>query len=238
MSLKLLILRPLDGAKQTEQRARKRGLDAVIDPLFVIEPVAWTAPEAGNFDALLLTSANAVRCGGAALETYRSLPVLAVGEKTAAAAMEAGFHVEKTGSSCARDLLHQLEGAAYHRILWLAGKQHTDLPAVAQQLTIVPVYQSRAMPLGQQAQACLAEESIILLHSARSAQHFVAELDRLGLPKNRQHLLAFSAKVAKAAGPGWKSVQSADHPDDDALLALASALCQGIERIGSVERPH
>ncbi len=238
MSLKLLILRPLDGAKQTERRARERGLDAVIDPLFVVEPVAWVASEARNFDALLLTSANAVRYGGAGLEACRSLPVLAVGEKTAVAAKEAGFHVEKTGDSCARDLLRQLEGTPYRSILWLAGEQHTDLSAVAQQLTVVPVYRSRAIPLGKQAQACLADESIILLHSARAARHLVAELDRLRLPKDRQHLLAFSAKVAEAAGQGWSSVQIADHPDDDALLALASALCQGIERIGSVERPH
>ncbi len=226
MTPKLLILRPVDGALQTERRARHLQLPAVVDPLFTVESIAWSGPEAKDFDALLLTSANALRFGGGGLNAYLSLPVLAVGEKTAAAAEEAGFHVEKTGESCARDLLRQLEDAPYRNILWLAGVQHTDLSSVDQQLEIVPVYRSNAVPLGEQAKACLAEETIILLHSVRAARHLVSELDRLRLPKSRHHLLVFSAKVAKTAGQGWKSVQTADHPDDDALLSLASALCR------------
>lgn len=226
MTLPLLILRPLDGALQTERRARDLGLPAVVDPLFIVDSIAWSGPEAKDFDALLLTSANALRFGGAGLDAYRSLPVLAVGEKTAAAAVNAGFRVEKTGQTCARDLLRALDDASHRNILWLAGDQHSDLSSVAQQLEIVPVYRSNAIPLGEQAKTCLAEETVVLLHSARAARHFVAELERLRLPKSRHHVLAISRKVAEATGPGWKSVQCADHPDDDALLSLASALCR------------
>lgn len=226
MTLPLLILRPLVGALQTEQRADDMGLSAVVDPLFTVEPVAWSAPEAKDFDALLLTSANAIRFGGARLDAYRSLPVLAVGEKTAAAAKDAGFQIAKTGKACAHDLLRQSEDIPYRNILWLAGVQHTDLSPVVQRLEIVPVYRSNAIPLGERAKACLAEETVVLLHSVRAAGHFASELDRLCLPKSQHHVLAFSAKVAEAAGQGWKNVQTASHPDDDALLSLASALCR------------
>ena len=226
MTPTLLILRPLDGARQTERRAQELGLPAVVDPLFTVESIAWSGPETKDFDALLLTSANALRFGGTGLDAYRSLPVLAVGKKTAAAAESAGFHVESTGESCARDLLRQLEDASYRNILWLAGDQHTDLSSTVQQLEIVPVYRSNTIPLGEQAKACLAGETVVLLHSVRAARHFVSELERLRLPKVRHHVLAFSARVAEAAGRGWKSVQCADHPDDDALLSLASALCR------------
>ncbi len=226
MTLPLLILRPLDGALQTERRAKDLGLPTVVDPLFIVESIAWSGPKAKDFDALLLTSANALRFGGAGLNAYRSLPVLAVGEKTAAAAEGAGFHVEKTGKTCAHDLLGQLEDARHRNILWLSGVQHTDLSSVGQQLEIVPVYRSNAIPLGEKAKACLAKETVILLHSARAARHLVSELGRLRLPKSQHDVLAFSAKVAKAAGQGWKSTQTADHPDDDALLSLASALCR------------
>ncbi len=226
MNLPLLILRPLDGALQTERRAKELGLPAIVDPLFVVEPIAWSGPETKDFDALLLTSANALGFGGPQLDAYRSLPILAVGEKTASAATEAGFHVAETGATSARDLLGRLEDGRYRNILWLAGDDHTDLSAVDQQLEIVPVYRSTAIALGKRAKACLAGETVILLHSARAARHFVSELDRLGLPKSRHHVLAFSEKVAEAAGQGWKKVQTASHPDDDALLSLASALCR------------
>ncbi|WP_339689265.1 uroporphyrinogen-III synthase [uncultured Parasphingorhabdus sp.] len=226
MNLPLLILRPLDGALQTERRAKELDLHVVVDPLFAVEPIAWSGPEAQDFDALLLTSANALRFGGPQLNAYRSLPILAVGEKTAAAAIAAGLHVAETGATSAQDLLGGLEDGRYRNILWLAGHDHTDLSATDQQLEIVPVYRSNAIALGEQAKACLAGETVILLHSARAARHFVSELDRSGLPKSQHRVLAFSGKVAEAAGQGWKMVQTASHPDDDALLSLASALCR------------
>tara|TARA_R110001599_G_scaffold29407_4_gene100526 strand:- start:3148 stop:3834 length:687 start_codon:yes stop_codon:yes gene_type:complete len=225
MTPKLLILRPFDGALQTERRAKDLGLSAVVDPLFAVESIAWSGPVAEDFDALLLTSANALRFGGPRLAEYRSLPVLAVGEKTAAAAMAAGFQVVRSGKTDARDLLDQLGDAAYREILWLAGEQHMELSVEGRHLETIPVYRSKAMALGQEAIACLAEETIIVLHSARAASQLVSELKRLRLPTHIHHVLAFSEKVAEAAGQGWKSVQSAEHPDDDALLSLASTLC-------------
>src|SRR5687767_8581448 len=87
---RLAILRPEPGASATVSRAAAIGLDAFAMPLFEIEPLAWEAPEPTAFDALLLTSANAVRCGGQALERLRGLPVHAVGEATAEAARRAG----------------------------------------------------------------------------------------------------------------------------------------------------
>ena len=222
----LLILRPLDGALQTEQRAKERGLQVVVDPLFVVEPVAWSAPPAEDFDALLLTSANAVARGGGQLATFRSLPVLAVGEATASAAENAGFQVAKQGASGGQALLDSLAVQEYLRILWLAGEQHSALDATGRDLHIAPVYRSRAAGLGEKAMACLQGEAVVLLHSARAARHLAAELDRLQMKRDRHHAVAFSAKVAEAAGQGWRSVCIADHPDDDALLSLATGLCQ------------
>ena len=226
MTRPLLILRPLDGALQTERRAQERGLQTVVDPLFSVEPVAWSGPAAQDFGALLLTSANAVASGGAELDAYKSLPVLAVGEATAVAAEKAGFAIEKTGTSNAQALLDSLAEDRYRRILWLAGEQHSQLDAGQRELHIIPVYRSRAVALGEKAVACLQRETVILLHSARAARHLVAELERLRIKRDRHHTLAFSAKVAEAAGEGWRSLQIAAHPDDDALLSLATGLCR------------
>lgn len=222
----VLILRPLDGALQTERRAQELGLQTVVDPLFVVEPIAWAAPAMEEFDSLLLTSANSVACGGAQLDTYRSLPVLAVGEATARAAENAGFQLEGIGSSDGQSLLDGLPAARYRNILWLAGEQHSALDAGERELHIVPVYRSRALALGDKAAACLQAEAAVLLHSARAARHLAAEMDRLHIGRDRHHAVAFSAKVAEAAGQGWRSLQTAQHPDDGALLSLATGLCQ------------
>src|SRR5204862_3541714 len=90
---RVIVLRPEPGASATVGRARRRGIEAVALPLFETEPIAWEAPDPARFDALLLTSANAVRLGGDQLDALRALPVHAVGEATAYAAREAGFEV-------------------------------------------------------------------------------------------------------------------------------------------------
>jgi uroporphyrinogen-III synthase len=226
MMMPVLILRPLDGALQTERRAKQLGLQTVVDPLFTVESIAWSGPAAQDFDALLLTSANAVSHGGTQLEAYKSLPVLAVGQATARAAENAGFHIVKTGESGGQQLLNQLPANQYRSILWLAGEQHSIFDSGERQLHIVPVYRSRASALGEKAVACLQADTTILLHSARAARHLVSELDRLQIARDRHHALVFSAKVAEAAGQGWRSVQMADRPDDESLLSLATRLCQ------------
>lgn len=226
MTCPLLILRPLDGALRTERRAKDLGLRPVVDPLFTAESIIWTGPAAQDFDALLLTSANAVTYGGTQLDIYKSLPVLAVGQKTATAAENAGWHIAETGDSSGQQLLDQLPADQYRNILWLAGEQHSALDPGDRQLQIVPVYRSRAIALGEKASACLQQEAVIVIHSARAARHLVSELDRLQIKRDRHHLVVFSAKVAEAAGRGWRSVHTAERPDDDALLSLATGLCQ------------
>ena len=134
-----MIVRPLDGALQTERRAKDLGLQTVVDPLFTVESIKWSGPLAQDFDALLLTSTNAIKYGGAQLNAYRSLPVLAVGKKTARAAENAGFEIAKTGNSGGQQLLDELSADQCRRILWLAGKQHSVLDSGDRKLDIVQV---------------------------------------------------------------------------------------------------
>ena len=221
----LLIVRPLDGALQTERRAKDLGLQTVVDPLFTVESIKWSGPLAQDFDALLLTSTNAIKYGGAQLNAYRSLPVLAVGKKTARAAENAGFEIAKTGNSGGQQLLDELAADQCRRILWLAGEQHSVLDSGDRKLDIVPVYESRTNDLGARATACLQRETVIAMHSSRAARHLVSELDRLQIPRGRHHAVVFSGNVAEAAGQGWGSLHTADRPDDDSLLSLATRLC-------------
>jgi uroporphyrinogen-III synthase len=213
---RVLVLRPEPGASRTVEAARQRGLDPVSAPLFEIEPLAWEALEASRFDALLLTSANAVRHGGDELAKLRSLPVHGVGPATAEAARDAGFAIASVGSEGVEQLLASLPSDL--RLLHLAGQDRTDPGDAAQAITVIPVYSARALPSPDLAEA---EGSVALIHSPRAGRR-LAELvaNRDGIA-----IAAISSAAAEAAGVGWTAIEVADRPDDEALLALAARLC-------------
>ena len=129
---RLFILRPEPGASATAERARALGLDCVRVPLFEVEPLPWSAPDPAAFDGLLLTSANALRCGGDQLARLRSLPVHAIGEATADAARASGFDVATTGDGALEQLLQALNPKL--RLLHLAGEVRTRLDEIHSEL--------------------------------------------------------------------------------------------------------
>ena len=213
---RLLVLRPEPGASATVANAHERGLDAVAVPLFEVEPVAWEAPDAGGFDGLLLTSANAVRFGGDALNSLWGLKAFTVGEATAAAARGAGFDIAATGDAGVDRLLGSIEPEL--RLLHLCGEQRREPNGAKQQITSIIVYRAKPTErpdLGD-VQGCVA-----LVHSPRAGGRF-AELvsERASIS-----IAAISGAAADAVGKGWKRVDVAEHPSDDALLALAARLC-------------
>lgn len=207
-----LVLRPETGATATVARLAAAGVIATAVPLFRVVPVDWQRP-AGEFDALLLTSANAVRHGGAGLAAVRDLPVVAVGEATAATARAAGFAVIAAGAGDAAAAVQAAEG---RRLLHLAGRDRVAAPAV----TAVTVYASEAIdpPAGA---LDAAADGLVLLHSARAATRFAAIVP---VERERVRIAAISAAVAVAAGFGWARVAVAERPADAALVATAASL--------------
>jgi uroporphyrinogen-III synthase len=215
---RVVVLRPEPGASETLARAAERGLDVVAIPLFRIEPVEWQVPDPGQFDALLLTSANAVRFGGPGLEALRKLPVHAVGEATAEAARGFGFEIASVGDGGVEQLIARLDPKL--RLLHLAGE---DRAAPSREVTVIAVYRSRAVEAPEELET--AEETVVLIHSARAGSAFAEAADRLGLDRAAIRIAAISPAAAEAAGAGWAAIESAVEPTGDALLALAERLC-------------
>jgi len=217
---RVFVLRPQPGASETLRKLAGRGTEAVALPLFAIEPIEWRAPDPAEFDALLLTSGNAVRHGGAELAKLRALPVYGVGEATANAAREAGFIVAQTGSAGVDALLAQIP--ADLRLLHLAGEHRMDPSAAQQRLTTVAVYRAEALPPPQLKQV---QGNLVLIHSPRAGLRFAELADAAGLDRGTINIAAISASAAEAAGAGWAAVDVAEQPSDDSLLALAERLC-------------
>lgn len=213
---RLLILRPEPGASATAEGARLLGIDPIVRPLFTIEPIAWSPPDPARFDALLITSANALRHGGERLATLAGLPIVAVGAATAEAARMAGFEVAAIGTAGASALLDLLPGR--QSLLHLAGEDRADTHG-RHSIHAITVY--RAASITNPDLPDLSE-MVIAVHSTRAG----LRLAELAGDRSSTVVVAISEAAAAACGSGWPAVEWAREPGDSALLALAARLCQ------------
>jgi uroporphyrinogen-III synthase len=217
---RLFVLRPEPAAHRTVERALELGLDATAVPIFELEAVEWPSPRPDEFDAILLTSANAVNLGGGQLERLRNLPVHAVGEATAIAAEVAGFGVATVGRGGVDELLEAIEPGS--RLLHLCGEDRRAPERARQEIHCVTVYRARAVdrPAGLEG----LRDQVAAIHSPRGGKR-LAEL----VPEGERatiRVAAISQAAADAAGSGWADVRVASAPNDSALLALARRLCE------------
>ena len=217
---RLFVFRPEPAARQTIRTAQDLGLDAVSIPLFELESIDWTVPDPGDFDAMLLTSANAVRMAGEGLASFRALPVHAVGEGTAVAARVVGLGLASVGNGGVDELLAEVPRDA--RLLHLCGEDKSEPTTSGRLITSVAVYRANAKSDVSGLQALEGQAAVV--HSPRAARR----LAELVSPDARStvRLAAISKATAEAVGDGWQEVRTAPVPRDTELLALALLLCQ------------
>lgn len=212
---KLLLLRPEPGLSESAERAAAMGLEVIACPLFRVVAVDWVVPDPEGYDALLLSSANAVRHGGHGLETLKHLPVHAVGPATATAARDAGFRILSVGRGDLTDLLAELPPTL--RLLRLAGEDRREVPS-GEAIDTCVVY--RSVPI-EAPELPPLEGLVAAVHSPRAGHRFA----ELAGSRDRTAIAAISAAAAQACGAGWEHIESAGKPEDPALLALAAMLC-------------
>lgn len=220
MSRAIAVLRPEPGNRVTAAAIEAQGRHAIRLPLFEARPLAWDVPDPSRFDALLLTSANAVRHAGPGLSQLRDLPVHAVGDVTAEAARRAGFAVAATGDAGAEALVAQATALGVRHALHLAGRERT-LEAGGIIAQVLTVYASEALPVTPHEAAKLAG-AVALVQSARAG----ARLAEIVEPAARGDiaLIAPSARAAAAAGDGWERIIVPPDFRGTALIDAAIAL--------------
>jgi len=124
--LRILVTRPQPGAEQTARALRERGHEPIVAPLLQIEILAEIDPDTGSWDAILLTSANALcGIGKFASHSERDVPIFAVGDATAKAARDNGFTNVTSAGGTLNDLINlvasRLKPPA--RLLYVAGEE-------------------------------------------------------------------------------------------------------------------
>ncbi len=219
----VLICRPRPGADTTAKRAETLGMDAIVYPLFSVEPLTWTPPAPESFDAIMLTSANALRHGGDAVKQYASLPTFAVGETTAEASEKDGFQDIRVCGPNVQALITSIHNAGYKNILHLSG--HHVRPYDPKGLNIIrlPVYHAADAGDAEELATHLTHAPIVLVHSPRAGER----LAMMTTFEQRQSIsvIAISGAALEACGGDWKSTQAAEEPSDAAMLALARQIC-------------
>lgn len=222
MTRPLAVLRPEPGNAATCARAAAAGFETLSLPLFAVEALDWDVPDPAQHDALILTSANALRFGGFGIAALTGLPVLAVGPHTAAAARAAGFDVMAIGGGDGAQIARLAEQRGICRALHLTGRDRT-LGAGGAIASVLAVYHSVAVPIAPAALQAL-DGTIALLHSTRAARQLETLIGSAELDRSRIAVAAFSRAIADGLGPGWGGIAAAAVPDDAALFAAALAL--------------
>lgn len=219
----LVLLRPEPGLSDSAARAVALGMTVIRAPLFALTQVPWTAPDATAFDALLLTSANAILFGGPGLERLKRLPVHVVGAATADAARAAGFSVASVGGGGIDIVLASLPRGL--RLLHLGGEDRRIPQAHGASIAPITVY--RAAPIDPP--AGFSEQlmgAVAAVHSRRAGER----LAEFAEARSGTTIAALSEDAAAGAGRGWGRIAIAGRPSDRALLALAAELClEGIQ---------
>ncbi|WP_043360972.1 uroporphyrinogen-III synthase [Belnapia sp. F-4-1] len=231
----VLVTRPEPGAEETGRHLAALGWEPVLAPALHLAPRPL-APPAG-VQALLLTSraaARAVRPGA----LPPSLPVLAVGEATAAEARHSGF-VKAEAAAGDAAALAQLAAARLNPeagpLLLAVGEGYGLEVALALRQRGFRVqrrvaYAAAPAPtLPDRARKALTDGRVVaaLFFSPRSAHCAISLFHEAGLAETAASVmaLALSPRVAAAlqAAPtplAWRAVQVADRPDQDSLLQL------------------
>ncbi|WP_315797924.1 uroporphyrinogen-III synthase [Bradyrhizobium sp. SZCCHNRI3043] len=238
----VLVTRPAPDNEHTASALRARGFEVLLAPMLRFEPVAMPPDVGGDAAGLIVTSSNALRAAAPQLRASAllRLPLFAVGDRTAAAAREAGFtQVISAAADAAalRDLIADSGVVdAKATLLYLAGADISrDLASELAERGFDVVTQTvyRMAPvaaLPRDVCAAFAANRIeaVLHYSRRSAAAFVAairadgvEISALAVPHGC--LSANVAEVLREAGA--TQVTIAAHPDEnDMLEGLTRAL--------------
>lgn len=225
--MRILLTRPEADARKSAQALGAEGFETLIAPLFEIVSTGASKPD-DNFTALLATSAHAF---DAVTNSFSSMPLHVVGERTAEAAQRKGFHVTQIAAD--GENLARMIGQGVQHFLYLAGRERR--PELEAQLTqqghhVTPwiVYETKsAQHFPPQAQAALAAGQIdaVLHFSTRSAALYRALAQRAGLEPQAlaPAQIAISARAAREL-VGAKHITLAPTPDLAGLISALKAL--------------
>ena len=226
MNRTVLVTRPEPGASATAARLAQAGFMPVLAPFLQVRPCRVALPPTSRVRAVIAASGNAL----ALPPGFHALPLLAVGDATAARARDAGFQDVRSADGDASDLAALAARLLRPGPVLLATARGEGVRLAAMlrragfRVHRRAVYASAAVRRFPPAAAQAIREGLhaALFFSAATARSFV----RLLPPALRPHLRDTDAV---AIGPGvaaalqhlpWRDLRVAVRPNQDGVLAL------------------
>ncbi len=234
--LQALVTRPREEAEALAAALAAHGVAALIEPLMEVHFHA-AAPDLAGVQAILCTSANGVRAFARA-SGERRLPLLAVGDATAARAQAEGFAAIASAGGDAADLarlaaarLDPRNGRLVHVCgSAVAGDLAGDLRARGFAIERAILYAARPVAALSPAAVEAIGSGMIdfaLFFSPRTAAIFVRLANGAGVGRCCAGIVALSisaAADAPLAALPWRERRIAAQPDQPALLEALGCL--------------
>jgi uroporphyrinogen-III synthase len=221
--LRIAITRPAEDAVGLRARLEALGHQTILAPLLTIIPLSGVTIPDAPWQAIAITSANAVRAAPAAMrERLHTLPMLTVGPQSAQAARQAGFtDIQEAGGDAAGLAQHIAASRDPGRgpILYLSGReQAADFAGVLGKcgfaVTRAVLYD--AMP-AKILPPDIRESEAVVLYSPRTARIWVELGGRAALDLAAVRHFCLSANVA-AILPAGSSIIVAARPTESAMI--------------------
>lgn len=225
----VLITRPRPDADTLAEAVSDRGFSPLIEPLLEIRPLSVRRPDPADYQALIFTSANAVRVF-AEMTPDRAHPVYCTGGHTAETARSFGWHNVTSAAGDGTDLSRLLAESTFEArvpLLHPAGEDiATPVAATGVAIERLTIYKAdKAVNLSADCLTCLDQNglSAALFFSARTARVFADLLEQYGRTESvsTTKALCLADSVVKSLEHlPWLNVQVADRPTRDSLLDL------------------
>ena len=231
--MRVLVTRPHADGEHTCRSLAQLGHEGLLAPLMEIDCLVPLWPQ-GHFDALVVTSAEALRCldEDSLPQTLRHLPLYGVGARLTSIVQDKGLGEIVELAPRVSELVTRLtaRGVAGQHLLYLAGRYRKpdferDLEKAGAFVTAVELYAARDVGGLSPAAVQALEQRLIgaVLHfSRRSAELFVTHVRAAGLEAQLAHLwhCAISSDAAEPLQSLSRMIKIAERPDGMSLLAL------------------
>ena len=226
----VLVTRPAEAAADTASRLQARGWRPVFAPVAEIDRTGVELPPAEDIQAVLVTSANALTMLPPA---YTRLPLLAVGDATAARARDLGFSLTHSASGDALALAALVMKTCVPPrgvLLHVCARNAPDLLASTLagsgfEIMRREVYVARAaarLPEAARQELTRGTVAAALFFSPATARRFIALFrhDMSTQAVENVTAIAISSIAAEALAPlPWWRIRVASKPNQDELLA-------------------
>ena len=242
----IITIRPEPDASRDADWLRRHQVPAIAVPVMSAKQQSFDLPNPPLFQAIVFTSRHAVAAitginGIASIDkmamqgALRSLPVYAVGRRTALAAWQAGFTDVTTGPGDGNALVPLLVASLNPNggdILWPSASiisydiasRLTDFGYSVRQIPVYEMVATRHISEDLPARLAACTSAAVVAMSARSIDLFSQMLNTSQFAGYRKRItvIASSKVIAAAAKSGWANIIVAKAPRRSRVLAIAT----------------